>query len=302
MSVRISGAFNGQRRLLSLFGNIGGSMKKIVPKDHVYFKVKRPVGLKEKPKHLSKVSKGKHLTKEDLNIPRKIWNFYFDGVTRKTRVSKIEKEMAYGGMYDFHVYNKTKGRLFAAPPSYFKREKALYFPNFAVRSLANDQKELLDLVAGSKATILRVFSTRTGEEMTKEYFKVPDSEESYLADLGIDQLKQSYPDAQILQLMLSDSWIKYLLHVYVSGPKLRQLVPESLHERFLFAMRDDVLSMEDRERLLMTNLYSGYVYVLDNSSRIRWVGSGWPEGDEVTKMWNAVRGVSREVNMSKTNC
>jgi len=88
----------------------------------------------------------------------------------------------------------------------------------------------------------------------------------------------------------------------VSGPKLRQLLPESLHGRFLCAMRDAVLSMEDRERLLMTNLYSGYVYLLDNSSRIRWVGSGWPEGDEVTNMWNAVRGVSREVNVSKTNC
>ncbi len=274
-------------------------MKKIVPKDHVYFKVKRPVGLKEKPKHLSGLSETRSVTKESLNIPRKIWNFYFDGVTRKTRVSKIEKEMAYGGLYDFHVYNKTKGRLFAAPPSYFKRDKALYFPNFAVRTLTGEQEELIDLVGKSKATILRVFSTQTGEKMTKDYFNVANSAENYLADPGTKQLQQSYPDAQILQLMLSDSWIKYLLHVYVSSPKIKQLFPESLHDKFLFAMRDDVLSMEDRERLLMTNLYSGYVYVLDNSSRIRWVGSGWPKSDEITRLWKAVRGVCKEVGVSK---
>lgn len=289
-----------QKRSLSLFGDLGDNVSKIVAKEHVFFKVKRPIGFREKPIHVSEQLKKKGQTKS-ISLPRKIWNFYFDGVTRKTRVKQLQKEMAYGGFYDFHVYNKTKGRLFGCPPSYFKREKALYFPNFRVKKLDGGQIELMDAFARSACTILRVFSTQSGAQMTRDYFKIPGSSDSYLSDSGIKIFDQSYPNAQISQIILSESWVKYLMHVFVSTGKLRKMVPKELHDNFFVAMRDDVLQLNDRQKLLMTNVYSGYIFVIDNSSRVRWIGSGWPEKEDVSGLWRAVKGVSHEASTNKSH-
>ncbi|VEU23678.1 DEKNAAC104994 [Brettanomyces naardenensis] len=286
-----------QKRGVALFGNLGQSVGKIIPKDHVYFQVKKPIGFKERPRHLADTEKERkqQLTVNKVSIPKKIWNFYFDGITRKTRVRKIQKEMAYGGMYDFHVYNKTKGRLFAAPPSYFRREKSLFFPNFAVKTLSDDNSELIDVLSNAKVTILRVFSTQTGSHMTEDYFRIPNAEDTYLSESGMEQFHQSYPDAQIVQMILSETWAKYLMHTQLSARKLKKTIPESQYDNFLFAMREDALERDSREKLLMTNLYAGYVYVIDDSFKIRWIGSGWPEKNEVESLWKSVRGVSKEV-------
>ncbi|QPG73028.1 hypothetical protein FOA43_000332 [Brettanomyces nanus] len=296
--MQIGSLFRIQRRNISLFGNLGESISHILPKDHVYFKVKRPIGFHDRPVHIADAPQDSRFTKENLNIPKRMWDFYFDGVTRKTRVRKIQKEMAYGGMYDFHVYNKTKGRLFAAPPSYFRQDKALFFPNFPVKTITGDQTELIDLFRSCKATVLRVFSTQTGAKMTNDYFQIPEAQDSYLSNTGVQNLHQTYPNAQIVEMILSETWPKYLMHTHISAGKLKSTIPESQYDKFLFAMRDDVLEREDREKLLMTNLYSGYVYVIDNSSKIRWIGSGWPDQHEVEGLWKAVRGVSKEININ----
>lgn len=281
-------------RNAGFFGNLGQNMAKIVPKQHMFFQIKKPFGFDERPvKTLQKESKP-ILTWENLNLPKKLWDFYFDGITRRTRVEAIQKDLAYGGMYDFHVFTKTKGRLFESPPSYFRADKALYFPNIRGKTLTGKRMDLLDIIDKSKITILRVYSTDAGFEMTNDYFKVPNSEDSYLTDTGIKVFQQEFPNAQIVEIILSENVSKHLVHTFVTPAKVAKTRPEVQHERYLIAMRDSVLSRNDREKLLLTNGYSGYVYVLDPNYKIRWAGSGWPTANEVTTLWKSVKHLLKE--------
>ncbi|KAG7700203.1 hypothetical protein KL930_000891 [Ogataea haglerorum] len=282
------------KRHASFFGNLGDNISKIVPKPHRFFKVTKPFGFEKPPVHLRDLPRKKWLTKENLNVPKRIWDFYFDGITRRTRVDKIQKELAYGGMYDFHVYMKTKGRLFEAPVSFFKRDKSLFFPNFLARTLSERNVELMDVLKQAKVTVLKVYSADSGKEMVADYFKIPNSDDSYLSKTGIDEFHKSFPQSQIVELLLSEKWSNHFVHTYVTPRKLRAEIPESQHDKFLVALRDAVLSREDREKLLMTNTYAGYVYLIDDSFRIRWVGCGQPDEKEVQGLWKALKGLERE--------
>lgn len=287
-------------RNAGFFGNLGQSMAKIVPKEHKYFKVTKPFGFAKPPVRLQDQERTPIFTWENLNLPKKLWNFYFDGVTRRTRVDAIQKDLAYGGMYDFHVYTKTKGRLFEAPVSFFRRDKSLYFPNFRVKSLNGKRMDLMDAISQAKLSILRVYSTDAGFEMTNDYFKIKDSEDNYMTDTGIEVFKQEFPDTQILEVVLSENASKHFIHTFVTPGKILNKRPKEQHDRFLIARRDSVLTRDDREKLLLTNSYSGYIYLVDSSYKIRWAGSGWPTPNEVDGLWKAVRGVQKENAMRLT--
>lgn len=287
-------------RNAGFFGNLGQSMAKIVPKEHKYFKISKPFGFAKPPVRLQDQERGPVFTWDNFNLPKKLWNFYFDGVTRRTRVEAIQKDLAYGGMYDFHVYTKTKGRLFEAPISFFKREKSLYFPNFRVKSLTGKRMDLMDAISQAKLSILRVYSTDAGFEMTNDYFKIKNSEDNYMSNTGIEVFKQEYPDTQILEIVLSENASKHFIHTFVTPGKTLSNRPKDQHDRFLIARRDSVLTRDDREKIFLTNSYSGYIYLVDSSYKIRWAGSGWPTQNEVDGLWKAVRGVQKENAMRLT--
>lgn len=289
------------RRNAGFFGNLGQSMAKIVPKEHKFFQIVKPIGFETAPERISQKNSESIFTLENLNIPKKIWNFYFDGITRRTRVAAIQKDLAYGGMYDFHVYTKTKGRLFQAPPSFFKKDKALYFPNFKAKALTGERRELLDVFDDAKLTILRVYSTDAGYEMTDDYFKIPGSSDNYTSETGVAVLKQQNPDVQIVELVLSESASKHFVHTFVTPSKVAATRPKSQHDKYLVALRDSVLDRSQREKLLLTNAYSGYVYIIDSNYKVRWAGSGWPDEKEVEGMWKAIRGLSKEKNFKLVN-
>lgn len=287
-------------RNAGFFGNLGQSMSKIVPKPHKYFKVSKPFGFAKPPVRLLDQETKPIFTWENLNFPKKLWNFYFDGITRRTRVEAIQKDLAYGGMYDFHVYTKTKGRLFEAPVSFFRRDKSLYFPNFRVKSLTGKRMDLMDVLDKSKLSILRIYSTDAGYEMTNDYFKIKNSSDNYMSESGIEVFKQEFPDVQIVEVVLSENASKHFIHTFVTPGKLLKQRPKEQHDKYLIARRDTVLSRDDREKLLLTNAYSGYIYVVDNSYKIRWAGSGWPTEQEVDGLWKAIKGILKENSMKLT--
>lgn len=287
-------------RNAGFFGNLGQSMAKIVPKPHKYFKISKPFGFAKPPLRLQDKDSTPIFTLQNLNFPKRLWDFYFDGVTRRTRVEAIQKDLAYGGMYDFHVYTKTKGRLFESPISFFRRDKSLYFPNFRVKSLTGKRMDLMDVLDQKKLSILRVYSTDAGFEMTNDYFKIKNSEDNYMSENGIEVFNQEFPNTQIVEIVLSENASKHFIHTFVTPGKLLQQRPKEQHDRYLIARRDNVLSRDDREKLLMTNAYSGYVYLVDDSYKIRWAGSGWPTEQEVDGLWKAVKGIHKENSMRLT--
>ncbi|KAG0676929.1 Mitochondrial ATPase complex subunit atp10 [Pichia californica] len=284
-------------RNAGFLGNLGQSMAKIVPKPHKYFKIAKPFGFSKPPTRLKDTKSESILTWENLNLPKKLWNFYFDGITRRTRVEAIQKDLAYGGMYDFHVYTKTKGRLFESPISYFRKDRSLFFPNFRVKSLTGKRMDLMDVLDKAKLSILRVYSTDAGYEMTNDYFKIKDSEDNYMTNSGLEVFKQEYPGAQIVEVILSENASKHFIHTFITPGKVSQQRPEEQHDKYLIARRDTVLSRDDREKLLLTNAYSGYIYIVDSSYKIRWAGSGWPTETEVIGLWKAVRSLLKEAAM-----
>lgn len=288
------------KRNAGFFGNLGQSMNKIVPKPHKYFKITKPIGFTKPPVRLQDQESSPIFTWQNLNFPKRLWDFYFDGVTRRTRVEAIQKDLAYGGMYDFHVYTRTKGRLFESPVSFFRRDKALYFPNFRVKSLTGKRMDLMDVLDKAKLNILRIYSTDAGYEMTNDYFKIKNSEDNYMSETGIQVFNQEFPDTQIVEVVLSENASKHFIHTFVTPGKLLQQRPKEQHDKYLIARRDTVLSRDDREKLLLTNAYSGYIYLVDNNYKIRWAGSGWPTEEEVENLWKAVRGIHKENSMRLT--
>ncbi|KAH3661954.1 hypothetical protein OGAPHI_006133 [Ogataea philodendri] len=282
------------RRNASFFGNLGESITKIVPKPHKFFKITKPFGFEQPPIHSKDIPKKPWLTKENINVPKRIWDFYFDGITRRTRVNNIQKELAYGGMYDFHVYMRTKGRLFEAPISYFKKEKSLFFPNFKVRTFKDNTVDIMDVLKKANVTLLKVYSTDSGKDMLADYFKIPNSDDQYLSKTGIQQFHKSFPKSQIVELVLSEKWSTHFVHTFVTPNKIKADLPESQYDKYLVALRESVLPRNDREKLLMTNTYAGFVYLIDDSYRIRWAGCGLPEEKEVQSLWKALKGLEKE--------
>lgn len=87
----------------------------------------------------------------------------------------------------------------------------------------------------------------------------------------------SHPQYQYVQINLQENLLKaFLVNLFLG--KLRQHVPVELQENYLVSTQN----MEYvREAMGMTNSKVGYVYLIDESLRIRWAGCADPTPEEI---------------------
>ena len=127
---------------------------------------------------------------------------------REKRQKQLDHDIVHSPFYESKSFTNTQGKIFTPPVSYFKKDKAKYFPSFTGYTLLNHKKSLYDVLKG-KVSIVRIFSTVSGQNCTDTY--TPDN----LSAEGYEQLQKQYPHTQIVDVNLPQSWIKGL---FVKNP------------------------------------------------------------------------------------
>lgn len=210
----------------------------------------------------------------------------FSTAAKEKRQKQLDHDIVHSPFYESKSFANTEGKIFSPPVSYFKRDKAKYFPNFTGYTLSNHKESLYDILKG-KVTILRIFSTISGENCTNTYV------EKHLSKDGYEEFLQKYPHAQIVDLNIPQSWIKGMF-VKLAKSNLRNIVAPARHDKY-FILPNSMFSVDVKKTLKCDNMCSGYLYVLDDEGRIRWATSGYADNEEEAVLWKTVKGIEKEI-------
>ncbi|EEQ38700.1 ATP10 family protein [Clavispora lusitaniae] len=205
---------------------------------------------------------------------------------REKRQKQLDHDIVHSPFYESKSFTNTQGKIFTPPVSYFKKDKAKYFPSFTGYTLLNHKKSLYDVLKG-KVSIVRIFSTVSGQNCTDTY--TPDN----LSAEGYEQLQKQYPHTQIVDVNLPQSWIKGLF-VKLAKSNLRGMIPPARHDTY-FMLSSNTFSVDVKKTLMCDNTCSGYIYILDEDGKIRWATSGFANDDETKVLWRTVRGLEKEL-------
>lgn len=247
------------------------------PKPHVVAQLVKPVGLTQPPNANTKYSRGNSF--KDL----------FDQQKTKQRTEELTVEMSKSGMYDLFTFRKTDGKLFIAPKSYWRKEKALYFPHITGMPLAKNIKTgPIEGNLKGKLSIVRIFGSKTGNDLSDEF---------------LDKLKEKEPgclnDVQIVNVNWMENAAKTMI-IKLSLWSMRKRIPESLQKNYFVCDREQ-LPFTVREKLMINNLYTGYTLLVDGDLKIRWMASGGVTEDELQSFVKSLNGLKKEQNQSKSS-
>lgn len=277
---------------------LNNTLQKTSPKNFERKEVIKPIGQLERPSPLDA------LDKRSL-IQRK--NDWLKDENRLKRKENLEKEFATSGMYDMFIYRKTKGKVFISPKSYFKKDKALYFPNLIANENLVKQKNIstynafIDNGNHSKYSILRIFSNGVGEKHTKRYFA--DGENNFLnSNESYHQLLQKYPHSQVVNFSLYDNFFKkWLFKTFTAKNMAKKSVSEASYLKNYFLFDSSKFTVPFRETINYLNSVTGYIYIVDNSGKIRWLSSGDPLKSDLDTMWNTIKGLEHELQNNENS-
>lgn len=210
----------------------------------------------------------------------------FSKDAREQRQRQLDHDIKHSPFYESKSFSNTQGKIFSPPVSYFKKDKAKYFPDFKGYTLINDKRELSEVLKG-KVTLLRIFSTISGENCSNTYV------EPYLSADGYQTLVEKYPHVQIVDVNLPQSWIKGLFVKWAKS-NLKKIIPAARHNLY-FILPNTAFSLDVKKTLKCDNMCSGYLYVLDEDGKIRWATSGFANDEESEILWRTVRGLEKEL-------
>lgn len=255
----------------------------IKPAQEKSYNILRPIGL-SKPVLLN------HKLSDTYSF-HGIYEELFGPKAKERRQKQLDYDLKHSPIYELKSFQNTKGKIFTPPISYFKAEKSLYFPDFIAKTLGGHLKSFYDAL-GDKVSIVKMFSTVAGEQCTKSYFDV-DGKNFYAADFKT--FTQDYPNCQIIDVNMPQSWIKGFALNLGSGNLKKSL--NSNEERYdnYFMLPAHIIPSEIRELLHCDNQTTGYIYIVDSMGRIRWATSGYATPADLKLMWKVVKGLDKEV-------
>lgn len=247
------------------------------PKDEDVFIPKplgRPIGFKLPPQ-----------AGENAFIP-KVKKDY-TGMTMKERNLEKRKDLVekWSTNYfrDFKNIRKYRsGKTFMANPRIFKKEAALYFPNFHGDSLAEKGADTTTTLQG-RVSVVNVYSSQWGETQAQTF-------SGKTTNTELHSIISQYPDiAQMVDVNIEENSMKAWIIAFFQW-RLKAARPKEDWNKY-FVVRKGV-SEKIRETIGLLNGRVGYVYLVDQDCKIRWAGSGNAEGSE---MEDLTRGFSKLV-------
>ncbi|CCH46142.1 Mitochondrial ATPase complex subunit ATP10 [Wickerhamomyces ciferrii] len=264
-------------------GKLNKQIQATTPKKHVVEQLQKPLGVIEQPKDTDNPAS------DPRNLKQKYRDF-MDPVKNQARQEELQKEMSRSGMYDVYTYRQTKGKMFLSPPSYWKAEKALYFPNFSGEGLSSSKIRGTTSTLKGKISVVRVFTSQVAEDSIKKYFELLDA--NYLTKPGYEQFLKDHPTSQFVDINVTENAFKAAF-VQLSKSGIKKSLHEKRHDNYFIVPRKS-LHIDLREQIQLLNPYTGYIYVVDHEGRIRWAACGQPGENDKNVLWRTVRGLEKE--------
>ena len=209
------------------------------------------------------------------------WRRHLELISDAPFVISRAKEFTKPYFRDFLRTRYHQGKTFISNPRLFKADSALYFPNLYGRTLnkADPWQDTTPTLKG-KISVVSVFATLWAENQTKSF--VGEKENRGLHKL----INNSGSIAQLVELNVEQNWLKAALVRFSMGG-LRKKYPVEQHGRYFLVAKgfSDTL----KQQIGMLNGLVGYVYLLDDSCKIRWAGSSIAQPDELASLNNGLR-------------
>lgn len=185
-----------------------------------------------------------------------------------------------------------KGKSFLAPPRLFKKERALYFPNFYGQTLTKDQKTRdTTSVLENKISVVSVFSSAWAENQAATF-----ATEKH--NPGLCEILRKCEDiAQLVHINVEENFLKAMI-VKLFMPSLRNKINTDSWGRYFLVRRG--ISDNTRDAIGLLNSKVGYTYLLDEECKIRWAGSGPAEEDEKKSLVKGLRQLVEELKNKRT--
>lgn len=164
----------------------------------------------------------------------------------------------------------SQGKSFLAPRKLFKADKALYFPNMRGYTLENarEVRDTSRVLAGS-VSVVSVYSGTWAERQCRTFFEGTHGKR--LQDFMKEERVQK------IDVNIEEDWMKAgLIRLFL--PNLRRTMDRQAWGKYFVVRRG--VGEEMRQQLGMANGKVGYVYLVDESCKIRWAGSGVAEEGE----------------------
>ncbi|AMD19926.1 HCL225Wp [Eremothecium sinecaudum] len=246
------------------------------PQQHVVKQLVKPVGLPVKPSP-TVYKQGNSA----LDI--------FSSDKRSKRVEELGNEVGKSGMYHLHFYRKTKGKLFISPAGIWSANSALYFPHLKGKRVADNNTINVEDCFQGKLSVVAISSCEEGQKLVDSYLGEYNRDAEALRK---DTASRDGPPVQIVNMTLADGWVKAFVARIAAGRMLAQFAPE-VRDRVYVCNRNQ-LPFSLRELLQINNPYTGYVFVVDKNSKIRWMACGAAGEKGFSELWKVVRTLQRE--------
>lgn len=250
-------------------------VEKSKPTKHVTSLLDEPVGLPVRPNPDVLYSHGNSF--RDL----------FDKDKVQSRSEQLTKEYGKAGMYEAYTFRHTGGKMFYSPMKLWDRQSAKYFPHLTGQSIAKGQRKFVNIEQEmeGKINIVRMFGSSSGEALTRQFFTDENS---------LDKWTQRDPKRlQLVDINWLENRLKFCIN-QLSVFNIRKTVPVERHRLYFNCLREQ-LPFQERELLHINNLYTGFILLVDDQLKIRWMASGGVTSvEERNKLWENVKLLQQE--------
>lgn len=209
---------------------------------------------------------------EQVVKPKRTWKDVKNDLTdiekNKQRREELKQEFFKSTFDNIYNFRHTGGRIFHAPKYMFKASASLYMPNIAGTRIDGDSAatdtSLIPLLSRTKPNVIRLFSSRAGQDQIDEYVQDPLlSDENFVNRVDIN---------------IPTSWTNRMLVKLFSG-SIRKTIPKNT--KYLIGKE---IPNETAEALRIYNKLAGYLYLVDKDLKVRWAAAGPPIDDEKARL------------------
>jgi mitochondrial ATPase complex subunit ATP10 len=203
----------------------------------------------------------------------------------RERSRQLKEDLSRPYFKDWTAMKYAQGKIFVANPKVFKKESALFFPNFWGHKLDWTEAETVTTMRG-KISVVCVFSKAWAERQCGTYTSEAENPELW-------QLFREHEDrVQMVEINVEEDSRLSRAILWAFASNIRKKKTEPWQKYFVLRRIRENL----RQVLGMINRKSGYVYLVDSDCKVRWAGSGdaW-EGEKES----LVAGVKRLLQQEK---
>ncbi|EPX74562.1 F1-F0 ATPase assembly protein [Schizosaccharomyces octosporus yFS286] len=189
-------------------------------------------------------------------------------LTASQRQDKILREMKGSIVQDISEVQQNNGKLFYSPPRVFKKEASLWMYNFQGKSLSGEKVNLYRNCLGKPSVVL-LFGNSYGENQSKQWIQ------------DLDKIS----DFPVFYFNVQSNIMKYFLTRLFSGSIKSSLPSKECWSNYVISLNRRLRYPE----IQWNNRLVGNLFLLDETCKIRWAGTGFPTKEELERFHDACK-------------